>query len=73
MHRSQKPNVYWLDNVDQNNVAEVGGKNASLGEMLKHLISKNINVPLGFAITSNCYRKYLHDNYLIDLIKSHIG
>ena len=72
MDRSQIPFVYWLYDVDQNNVAEVGGKNASLGEMLKHLKNKNINVPLGFATTSECYRKFIDDNDLREPIKNYI-
>lgn len=72
MNRSQIPHVYWLHDVDQNNIAEVGGKNASLGEMLKHLTNKNINVPLGFATTSACYRKFIDDNGLRDSIKNYL-
>lgn len=72
MDRSQIPYVYWLYDVDQSNVAEVGGKNASLGEMLKHLTNKNINVPLGFATTSECYRKFIGDNDLREPIKNYI-
>ena len=72
MDKAQKPFVCWLDDVDQENLAEVGGKNASLGEMLKHLTNKNINVPIGFATTSQCYRKFFDDNGLRDPIEKNL-
>ncbi len=43
-------------------VPEVGGKNASLGEMFNHLRSEGIGVPDGFAITSAAYRRFLAHN-----------
>lgn len=45
-------------------VGIVGGKNASLGELLKNLSAKGINVPDGFAVTANAYWKYLDENKL---------
>jgi pyruvate,water dikinase len=42
----------------------VGGKNASLGEMLQHLAQLKINIPAGFAITVEGYRSFLHFNNL---------
>lgn len=47
----------------------VGGKNASLGEMIQTLSAKGIKVPSGFAITSTAYRHHLEQNNLIDPIK----
>lgn len=41
-----------------------GGKNASLGEMIKHLTKLGINVPDGFAITTTTYKKFLEQNHL---------
>lgn len=49
-----------------NDVAIVGGKNASLGEMYSQLSSKGIQVPNGFAITAEGYWHYLHNNNLVD-------
>lgn len=69
MNREHKSFVRWLHDVDSNNIAEVGGKNASLGEMLKKLKSKQINVPQGFATTSSCYYKFFSDNNLEEPIK----
>ena len=41
---------------------QVGGKNASLGEMFQTLTSKGVNVPDGFAVTSEAYWKFLDHN-----------
>ena len=48
-----------LDNVDNIRINEVGGKNASLGEMLKHMRQSGIRVPDGFAITADAYWYFL--------------
>ena len=49
-------------------VAIVGGKNASLGEMYSELSDKGIRVPDGFAVTADAYREYLHHNELDERI-----
>jgi pyruvate, water dikinase len=48
--------VTWLEDIGARDVALVGGKNASLGEMIRNLSRKGVNVPLGFAITSEAYK-----------------
>ena len=45
-------------------IAEVGGKNASLGEMFTHLTPKGILIPKGFAVTSAAYKYFLSCNHL---------
>jgi pyruvate,water dikinase len=50
--------VKWFDEIGAEDVALVGGKNASLGEMIRNLASKGVDVPPGFAITAEAY-KYL--------------
>jgi pyruvate, water dikinase len=47
-----------------NDVARVGGKNASLGEMFNRLASDNVAVPGGFAITSEAFWFFIHKNRL---------
>jgi len=64
MKKKSNSFVRWLNEVENNDVSEVGGKNASLGEMLKHLSPLGINVPRGFATTSNGYYKFLSINNL---------
>lgn len=50
-----------LRNVD---VAQVGGKNASLGEMISQLSAKGVRVPTGFATTADAFREFLSVNQL---------
>lgn len=50
-----------LRNVD---VPSVGGKNASLGEMISQLNAKGVRVPTGFATTADAYREFLSVNKL---------
>lgn len=49
-------------------VAEVGGKNASLGEMIGQLSATGVRVPGGFATTADAYRVFLAHNGLADRI-----
>jgi pyruvate, water dikinase len=51
----------------------VGGKNASLGEMIAALSSKGIRIPDGFAVTSDGYTYFLHYNKLEEPIKKALG
>lgn len=56
-------NVIWLDQLGINDIDKVGGKNASLGEMIQNLASLGVNVPGGFATTADAYRGFLkHEN-----------
>ncbi|OGI50930.1 MAG: phosphoenolpyruvate synthase [Candidatus Muproteobacteria bacterium RIFCSPHIGHO2_02_FULL_65_16] len=50
--------------LGMNDVPQVGGKNASLGEMLRHLRAEGVRVPDGFAITAAAYRHFLTHNEL---------
>ena len=56
--------VLWLDAVNNGDIDRVGGKNASLGELIGNLKSKGIRVPDGFAITAAAYRTILETNDL---------
>ncbi|MBP6698353.1 MAG: phosphoenolpyruvate synthase [Flavobacteriales bacterium] len=55
-------NIRWLRDVRNTDVSAVGGKNASLGEMIATLGSAGISVPDGFAITSQVYWRFLDAN-----------
>lgn len=61
--------VVNLQDVGIDNVNEVGGKNASLGEMIKNLTPKGIKVPGGFAVTAEGYRHFLRETKLDEFIK----
>lgn len=66
-----RPNeqVLWLDSIGLKDVAKVGGKNASLGEMLRNLTSKGIRVPEGFAITTTAFKEFVDHAGLEERIK----
>ena len=51
--------VLWFEDVGMSDVSLVGGKNASLGEMIQQLTPQGINVPRGFATTAYAYRYFV--------------
>lgn len=51
--------VLWFEDVDMSDVSLVGGKNASLGEMIQQLTPQGIRVPGGFATTAYAYRYFI--------------
>ena len=51
--------VRWFDETSMGDVAVVGGKNASLGEMYRQLAPHGIRVPNGFATTASAFRDFL--------------
>lgn len=61
-------NVIWFDELRMDDVENVGGKNASLGEMISQLKSKGVRVPGGFATTAYAYRCFLAQNNLAQRI-----
>ncbi len=54
-----EPYVIKLAELGMNDVETVGGKNASLGEMISNLSELGISVPGGFATTAAAYRAFL--------------
>lgn len=64
--------LVWLEEVGSGDVERVGGKNASLGEMIRELKDEKISVPDGFATTADGYRDFLKANELEDKLRSHI-
>lgn len=61
--------IRWLDEIGKNDVTLFGGKNASLGELIKNLSSKGIKIPMGFAISAEAYKFFLERAGLTDKIK----
>jgi pyruvate,water dikinase len=53
--------VKWFEEVGTGDVALVGGKNASLGEMIQNLQEKGVSVPSGFAITAEAYKYVIEE------------
>ncbi len=62
--------VAWFDELRRDDVAKVGGKNASLGELIRSLGSHGIKVPPGFAVTAAAYWKFLDENRLREPIEA---
>lgn len=62
-----------LDAFGREDLAEVGGKNASLGEMRQHLVPLGIAVPDGFALTTSAYRRFLAHNALDEVLAREIA
>ena len=56
--------VIPFENLRNTDVPSVGGKNASLGEMISQLSAKGVRVPTGFATTADAYREFLAQNGL---------
>src|ERR1700742_992563 len=58
-----------LNEVGIDNIDIVGGKNASLGEMLQHLTKLNIRIPGGYIITVAAYQQFIAFNLFEEKIK----
>lgn len=56
--------VLWFETLSMRDVDRVGGKNASLGEMIGQLAAAGVRVPGGFATTAEAYREFLAVNRL---------
>ncbi|MCF6200875.1 MAG: phosphoenolpyruvate synthase, partial [Hydrogenimonas sp.] len=57
--------VKWFRELGIEDVDEVGGKNASLGEMYRNLTSEGVRVPNGYAVTADAYRHLLEANGVV--------
>ncbi len=65
--------VIGLEKLGKNDVERVGGKNASLGEMISNLSNAGVSVPGGFATTADAFRQFLHQSGLDDHIQSELA
>lgn len=61
-------NVVWYDALSMHDVDKVGGKNASLGEMVANLSNAGVKVPNGYATTAFAFNQFLEHNQLNDRI-----
>ena len=59
MSSSNARNVLWYSELRMTDVETVGGKNASLGEMISNLAASGVKVPNGYATTAAAYREFL--------------
>src|SRR5690606_28171008 len=63
----------WFSVLRSSDVADVGGKNASLGELISALVPEGIRVPDGFATAAGAYREFVRQNDLEDIIRTRIA
>jgi len=61
-------NVLWFSTLGMKDIEEVGGKNASLGEMVSNLSSAGVRVPDGFATTADAYQAFIAQHGLAQTI-----
>ncbi len=62
--KGEQPLVLWYNQLGMHDVDRVGGKNASLGEMITNLTSLGVSVPNGFATTSYAFNLFLDQSGL---------
>lgn len=65
--------VLWFDELRMTDVSSVGGKNASLGEMISQLAEAGVQVPGGFATTADAYRDFLVQGGLTQRIEKRLS
>ena len=65
--------VLWLDNLRMTDLGKVGGKNASLGEMIGNLAKLGVSVPGGFATTADAFQQYLDKSGVAKRIRARLG
>jgi pyruvate, water dikinase len=63
-NKKKSPYICWFKDIHIEDIPTVGGKNASLGEMIRELGTSGVKVPNGFAITALAYRDFLKSNNL---------
>jgi pyruvate,water dikinase len=68
-----KKYILPFNEIKMTDINLVGGKNASLGEMIQFMLQKGINVPNGFAITVEAYDEFIKYNSLDAKIREEIG
>ena len=62
-----------LRDLNNSDTDKVGGKNASLGEMIASLAERGIQVPGGFATTADAYRSFIESNDLMEPLRDMLG
>ena len=63
-HALNKTNILWLKDLRLSDLAQVGGKNSSLGEMIGQLADLGVSVPGGFATTADAFKAFIAHNDL---------
>ncbi len=63
-------NILWFEDITMDDVPQVGGKNASLGEMIQNLSTDGVRIPSGFATTADAYRYFLRETGLDSFVEN---
>lgn len=69
---STTPSILWFEHIGIADVPRVGGKNASLGEMVRELGASGVRVPAGFATTAAAYRGFIAENAIETAMREQI-
>ena len=64
--------VLWLHELRMSDLGRVGGKNASLGEMIGHLAGLGVSVPGGFATTAHAFQQFIAQSGLAERIRQRL-
>jgi pyruvate,water dikinase len=70
---SSTSTIAWFADLSLADIDQVGGKNASLGEMVRNLTSAGVRVPDGFATTADAYRHFLSESGLAEMINAELA
>ena len=65
--------IVWFEDLSMEQLPQVGGKNASLGEMISRLSQAGVRVPGGFATTADAFRQFMRHNRLPERIDPLLG
>jgi pyruvate,water dikinase len=69
-HTKDNALILWFEEVGIADIPYVGGKNASLGEMIQQLMPKGVSVPTGFATTAYAFRYFIEKAGLKEQLRS---
>lgn len=69
-NKSKNGYIKWFDELRLSDLSQVGGKNASLGEMYNTLKIKGVNIPNGFCTTAYSYWEFIHYNKIFEPLKN---
>jgi pyruvate, water dikinase len=70
---SNTPTIAWFSDLSLTDLDQVGGKNASLGEMVRNLTSAGVRVPDGFATTADAYQEFISQGGLAEMINTELA
>ena len=70
---SSTSTIAWFADLGLADIEQVGGKNASLGEMVRNLTSAGVRVPDGFATTADAYRHFISEGGLAEMINTELA